>query len=151
MSSERTDERKIEDSKPIVSIIVPCYNEQDTIQLLLQAIYDQTIPRQEMEVVIADGLSTDNTRQEIESFQQFQKPLPAQPGIHRYILTGRQRHGYQHRYKSSSGSNNNDEGRQRQQLADQELDSTWFRHKKDSNRPLFILTSYVSSEYGQRN
>lgn len=53
---------------PAVSIIVPCYNEQATIGLLLQALYTQTFPRKEMEVIIADGLSTDCTRQEIEIF-----------------------------------------------------------------------------------
>lgn len=53
---------------PLVSIIVPCYNEESTIQLLLDAIYGQTIPCQEMEVIIADGMSTDGTRQQIEAF-----------------------------------------------------------------------------------
>ncbi len=48
---------------PLVSIIVPCYNEQATIRLLLDAIYQQGFPSEEMEVVIADGLSTDCTRQ----------------------------------------------------------------------------------------
>jgi glycosyltransferase involved in cell wall biosynthesis len=52
-----------------VSVIVPCYNEQDTIRLLLSAIYGQTYPRQQLEVVIADGLSGDNTRPEIHEFQ----------------------------------------------------------------------------------
>ena len=54
---------------PLVSVIVPCYNEQATIRLLLDALYAQTFPRSEMEVVIADGLSTDCTRQEIAAFQ----------------------------------------------------------------------------------
>ncbi len=58
-----------------VSIIVPCYNEQATIRLLLQALYDQTYPRQEMEVIIADGLSTDSTRQEIAVFQNAHPDL----------------------------------------------------------------------------
>jgi succinoglycan biosynthesis protein ExoA len=53
-----------------VSIVVPCYNEQATIRLLLEAIYHQTFPRQQLEVVIADGRSTDCTRQEIATFQQ---------------------------------------------------------------------------------
>lgn len=52
-----------------VSIIVPCFNEQGTIRRLLEAIYAQTYPRQELEVVIADGMSTDQTRQEIAAFQ----------------------------------------------------------------------------------
>ncbi|HZD58746.1 MAG TPA: glycosyltransferase family 2 protein [Anaerolineales bacterium] len=61
---------------PLVSIIVPCYNEQATIRLLLEALYLQSHPRQEMEVVIADGLSTDCTRGEIASFQQEHPDLP---------------------------------------------------------------------------
>jgi len=54
---------------PTVSIIVPCYNEQDTIGLLLLALARQTYPQADMEVVIADGLSIDGTRQKIEAFQ----------------------------------------------------------------------------------
>ena len=54
---------------PIVSIIIPCYNEEKTIRTLLDAILAQTYPREQMEVVIADGLSEDNTRAEIASFQ----------------------------------------------------------------------------------
>ncbi len=54
---------------PVVSIIIPCFNEQHTIQLLLEAIYAQTYPRHLMEVVIADGRSTDLTRQQIAAFQ----------------------------------------------------------------------------------
>jgi glycosyltransferase involved in cell wall biosynthesis len=48
---------------------VPCYNEQQTIQLLLGSIYQQTYPRNKIEVIISDGLSTDNTRQAIQDFQ----------------------------------------------------------------------------------
>ncbi len=54
---------------PTVSVIVPCYNEENTIGLLLEALRDQTYPRDDMEVVIADGLSEDRTREEIASFQ----------------------------------------------------------------------------------
>ncbi len=53
---------------PIVSIIVPCYNEQSTIRQLLEAIYAQTFPRPALEVVIADGMSSDGTRAEIAAF-----------------------------------------------------------------------------------
>ncbi|MBN1453819.1 MAG: glycosyltransferase family 2 protein [Anaerolineales bacterium] len=55
---------------PTISIIVPCYNEQTTIRQLLEAIYHQTYPRTEMEVVIADGLSEDATRDEVVTFQR---------------------------------------------------------------------------------
>ncbi len=52
----------------LVSIIIPCYNEQKRIRTLLAAIYAQTYPRDSIEVVIADGNSTDNTRAIIEGF-----------------------------------------------------------------------------------
>lgn len=50
---------------PFVSIIVPCYNEQATIGLLLRSIYYQDYPLNRLEVVIADGMSTDHTREQI--------------------------------------------------------------------------------------
>lgn len=55
-------------TKPIVSIIIPCYNEQETIASLLTAIYQQTYPLQLIEVIVADGNSNDNTLQVIETF-----------------------------------------------------------------------------------
>jgi len=51
-----------------ISIIVPCFNEERTIQLLLQAILNQNIEPEKMQVVIADAMSTDNTRSKIEEF-----------------------------------------------------------------------------------
>ncbi|HEY45591.1 MAG TPA: glycosyltransferase family 2 protein [Anaerolineae bacterium] len=53
---------------PKVSIIVPCFNEKHTIGYLLQAIHDQTFPRTDLEVIIADGMSTDGTRDVIQGF-----------------------------------------------------------------------------------
>lgn len=55
---------------PLVTIIVPCYNEELTVHLLLDAIYSQTFPKTAMEVVIADGMSADRTRERVIAFQQ---------------------------------------------------------------------------------
>ena len=55
---------------PTVSIIIPCLNEEKTIRILLDAILAQTYPLAKMEVVIADGLSEDNTRAEIFAFKE---------------------------------------------------------------------------------
>ncbi len=55
---------------PRVSIIVPCYNEEATIRLLLKSIYDQTYPHPEIEVILADGMSTDQTRAQVAIFQR---------------------------------------------------------------------------------
>lgn len=62
--------------KPTVSIIVPCYNEQATIRFLLDAILEQTYPRAQMEVVIADAHSQDKTRDVIAAFQTEHPDLP---------------------------------------------------------------------------
>jgi glycosyltransferase involved in cell wall biosynthesis len=53
-----------------VSIIIPCRNEEDTICSVLQAVYGQQYQRDLLEVIIADGLSTDNTLEKIEQFKQ---------------------------------------------------------------------------------
>lgn len=60
---------------PLISIIVPCYNEEATIGLLLEAVRQQTFPVQEMELIISDGLSTDNTRQVIAKFKHAHPEL----------------------------------------------------------------------------
>ncbi len=58
-----------------VSIIVPCYNEQATISLLLDALYVQSYPNSAMEVVIADGVSTDGTVEAIHDWQRSHHDL----------------------------------------------------------------------------
>lgn len=64
--------------KPFVSIIVPCYNEQATIRFLLDAVLAQTYPRTQMEVILADGLSRDKTREVTASFQREHPELSLQ-------------------------------------------------------------------------
>ena len=54
---------------PQVSIIIPCYNERPTIGLLLDALYAQTFSHSDMEIVIADGFSTDGTLSEIDAWK----------------------------------------------------------------------------------
>jgi succinoglycan biosynthesis protein ExoA len=58
-----------------VSIIVPCYNEESTIAQLLDAIFHQTFPVKDIEVIIADGQSTDATRERIHDFSQLHPDL----------------------------------------------------------------------------
>lgn len=71
---------------PEVSIIVPCFNEQATIRLLLQAILGQSYPEDRMEVVISDGMSTDSTRQEIAAF------VAENPGLRVRVVDNLKRH-----------------------------------------------------------
>jgi len=56
------------DFMPLVSVIVPCYNEGKKISLLLSGLINQDFPLHDIEVIIADGMSTDNTREVIDNF-----------------------------------------------------------------------------------
>ena len=58
-----------------VSVIVPCYNEEKTIGLLLGAVYRQSFPRSETEVVVSDGLSSDRTQAVVAEFQDSHPDL----------------------------------------------------------------------------
>jgi succinoglycan biosynthesis protein ExoA len=60
---------------PTVSVIIPCLNEQATIAALLIAIYEQTYPRNDIEVIISDGLSNDQTREVIDDFKKSHSDL----------------------------------------------------------------------------
>lgn len=63
--------------KPSVSIVMPVHNEADFIERSLRAVLAQTYPSALMEVIIADGLSTDATRAEIEKLKAVSK-IPIQ-------------------------------------------------------------------------
>jgi len=54
--------------KPLISIVIPCFNEEKTISSLLEAIRSQTVDMDSIEVLIADGLSTDKTREIIREY-----------------------------------------------------------------------------------
>jgi len=51
-----------------ISLIIPCYNEQASIGLLLDEIRRQTYQLDEIEVIIADGMSDDGTRDAIRDY-----------------------------------------------------------------------------------
>jgi len=71
-------------SLPFVSILIPIRNESAYIQRCLQAVLAQGYPTELMEILIADGMSTDNTRlilQKIQSEQPHIKLIDNPPGI----------------------------------------------------------------------
>jgi len=56
-------------SKQLVSIIIPCRNEEHFIYNVLKSIENQSISTEQLEVIIGDGESDDQTVQEIERFK----------------------------------------------------------------------------------
>ena len=45
-----------------VSIIIPCRNEENYIKQCIDSFLNQSYPEELIEIIIADGMSTDNTR-----------------------------------------------------------------------------------------
>jgi glycosyltransferase involved in cell wall biosynthesis len=55
---------------PKVSVIVPCRNEKDFIEMLLENIVSQDYPKEDTEVFMVDGMSEDGTREVIRRFTE---------------------------------------------------------------------------------
>lgn len=62
-------------SADLVSIVIPCFNEEKTIGLLLEAISRQTYPAGNLEIILADGHSTDQTLARVADFQRLHPEL----------------------------------------------------------------------------
>ena len=63
-----------------VSVIIPCLNEEGNIQPCLSALLNQTYPQSKYEIIVADGGSTDRTRdivKEIENANPNVRLVPA--------------------------------------------------------------------------
>jgi glycosyltransferase involved in cell wall biosynthesis len=56
--------------KPIISIIIPCFNCSDTLQEALDSCYTQGFEEKEFEIILVDDKSTDNTYQLMERATQ---------------------------------------------------------------------------------
>jgi cellulose synthase/poly-beta-1,6-N-acetylglucosamine synthase-like glycosyltransferase len=59
--------------EPEVSVIVPCYNEQDNISECLDAVYSLDYPKEKLEVIIVDDGSSDSTVRVIEYYSKTHK------------------------------------------------------------------------------
>lgn len=53
-------------SPPLVSLIMPCRNERASIEGALRSILDQEAPAGDFEIIVADGMSDDGTREVLE-------------------------------------------------------------------------------------
>ena len=56
--------------KDKISVIIPCYNVQKYIMRCFDSIYSQTYGFENLEVILIDDLSTDNTWSILESLQR---------------------------------------------------------------------------------
>ena len=59
---------------PTVSIVIPAYNEQDTIKACVLAALDQTVPASE--IIVVDNMSTDDTAAVVHALQAAYPDAP---------------------------------------------------------------------------
>ena len=59
---------------PLVSIIIPCRNEQDFIADCLDSVITQDYPKDKLEALVIDGMSEDRTRGIVD---EYAKPYPS--------------------------------------------------------------------------
>jgi glycosyltransferase involved in cell wall biosynthesis len=77
-----------EESFPSVSVILPVHNEQASIHACLSAVLEQNYLSERMEVIVADGMSTDRTREIVQSLQKEHANLRCIENPGRIVSTG---------------------------------------------------------------
>jgi succinoglycan biosynthesis protein ExoA len=75
-------------SNPLVSIVLPCRNEQGYIQDCLESILKQELPEGGLEVLVADGMSTDGTREYLEAAAKHHPQIRVLDNPGRIVSTG---------------------------------------------------------------
>jgi len=55
---------------PFATIVIPCRNEEKHIEKCLEALLRQDYPRDRLEIIVVDGISTDGTRRILEEFSR---------------------------------------------------------------------------------
>jgi glycosyltransferase involved in cell wall biosynthesis len=73
---------------PFISIVIPCYNEEKFIEALMQNLMEQDYPKELLEIIFADGNSTDGTRQLIKNYMEKLANVVCLDNPERYVPTG---------------------------------------------------------------
>ena len=61
--------KNLQNKIPLISIIIPCRNEERFIGKCLDSILNQNYPKDKLEILVVDGMSEDNTRNKIEEIK----------------------------------------------------------------------------------
>ena len=73
---------------PIVTIIMPVRNEADHIERSLEAVLEQDYPSEKMEAIVADGMSSDGTREIVQSLRTKHSKLRLIKNPGKIVSTG---------------------------------------------------------------
>ena len=53
---------------PLASVIIPAYNAETAISTCLESALEQSLSREDYEIIVVDDGSTDNTRRVVENY-----------------------------------------------------------------------------------
>lgn len=73
---------------PKVSVVVPAYNEEATIARCLRSLVEQSLPRDQFEIIVVDNNCTDNTIKIAETFGSIRVISETTPGVGAARATG---------------------------------------------------------------
>ena len=78
----------ISSSTPAVTVIVPCCNEAAHIRSALDSMLGQEVPEGGFEIIIADGMSTDGTREVIQAYVREHPELRVIDNPRKFVSPG---------------------------------------------------------------
>lgn len=61
--------------RPMVSLLMPAYNEEHFIEACIRSVQGQTYPKERIEILIADGRSTDQTREILDELARADRRI----------------------------------------------------------------------------
>ena len=79
---------KASSSNLVVSIVIPCRNEQGYIQACLESALKQDLPERNFEILVADGMSTDGTREYLQQMAKQHSRIRFLDNPGRIVSTG---------------------------------------------------------------
>lgn len=62
---------KFSDKHPLVSLIVPCYNEERFLPAFLESLRQQTLSAHQFELIVLDGMSNDRSREILMAYAKY--------------------------------------------------------------------------------
>ncbi len=68
---------------PLVSIVIPMYNEVDAIERCIESIRQQDYPQDRLEIIVVDGQSNDGSREKVEALRKSQNNIFLYDNPHR--------------------------------------------------------------------
>src|SRR5450432_3070501 len=74
-----TDSSSVADHEPVVSVIIPCYNQGKYLSKAVESVLEQTY--RHFEIIVVDDGSSDNTKEVSESYPEVKYVFQQNQGL----------------------------------------------------------------------